>query len=95
MFEPCDGAWRGLGVIPGATLKLKDEYKQFDALHRFGIKEIPTEEPAGCRCGEVLCGLIDPPQCGLFGKKCTPDSPVGPCMVSTEGACSAWYKYGR
>lgn len=95
MFEPCDGAWRGLGVIPGATLKLKDEYKQFDALHRFGIEEVPTEEPAGCLCGKVLCGLIDPPQCGLFGKKCTPDTPVGPCMVSTEGACAAWYKYGK
>jgi len=95
MFEPCDGAWRGLGVIPGATLKLKEQYKQFDALHRFGIKEVPTEEPTGCQCGKVLCGLLDPPQCGLFGKKCTPDTPVGPCMVSTEGACAAWYKYGR
>lgn len=95
MFEPCDGAWRGLGVIPQATMRLKDEYKQFDALHRFGIQEIPTEEPAGCQCGKVLCGLIDPPQCALFGKKCRPDSPVGPCMVSTEGACAAWYKYGK
>jgi hydrogenase expression/formation protein HypD len=94
-FEPCDGAWRGLGVIPSATMRLKDEYNQFDALHRFDIKEVPTEEPAGCQCGRVLCGLMDPPQCGLFGKKCTPDSPVGPCMVSTEGACAAWYKYGR
>jgi hydrogenase expression/formation protein HypD len=95
MFEPCDGAWRGLGVIPGATMRLKDEFKQFDALHRFGISEVPTEEPAGCQCGRVLCGLMDPPQCGLFGKKCTPDTPVGPCMVSSEGACSAWYKYNR
>ncbi|MFZ9023889.1 MAG: hydrogenase formation protein HypD [Anaerohalosphaeraceae bacterium] len=95
MFEPCDGPWRGLGVIPGATMRLKDEYKQFDALYRFGIEEVPAEEPAGCQCGQVLCGLMDPPQCGLFGKKCTPDSPVGPCMVSTEGACAAWYKYGK
>ena len=94
-FEPCDGAWRGLGVIPGATLKLRDKYSQFDALKRFGIEEVPTEEPAGCQCGQVLCGLLDPPQCGMFGRKCTPDTPVGPCMVSTEGACSAWYKYGR
>lgn len=95
MFEPCDGPWRGLGVIPGASLRLKDVYEPFDALARFGIQEVPTEEPAGCQCGRVLCGLLDPPQCGLFGKRCTPDTPVGPCMVSTEGACSAWYKYGR
>ena len=94
-FEPCDGAWRGLGVIPGATLKLRSKYSQFDALKRFGIEEVPTEEPVGCQCGQVLCGLLDPPQCGMFGKKCTPDTPVGPCMVSTEGACAAWYKYGK
>ncbi|MBL7215930.1 MAG: hydrogenase formation protein HypD, partial [Phycisphaerae bacterium] len=76
-------------------LKLRDKYSQFDALKRFGIEEVPTEEPAGCQCGQVLCGLLDPPQCDMFGKKCTPDTPVGPCMVSTEGACAAWYKYGR
>lgn len=93
-FETWDGPWRGLGVIPGASLRLKDEFSRFDALKRFGFAETPTEEPAGCLCGQVLCGLIDPPQCGLFGKKCTPDTPVGPCMVSTEGACSAWFKYG-
>jgi hydrogenase expression/formation protein HypD len=76
-------------------MKLKEKYKQFDALYRFDIEEVPTEEPAGCQCGQVLCGLMDPPQCGMFGKKCTPDTPVGPCMVSTEGACAAWYKYGK
>jgi hydrogenase expression/formation protein HypD len=95
MFEPYNGPWRGLGIIPAGTLKLRDEYKQYDALHRFGCKEVPTEELNGCRCGEVLCGLIEPMECALFGKKCTPDTPVGPCMVSSEGACSAWYKYGR
>jgi hydrogenase expression/formation protein HypD len=94
-FEPGDGAWRGLGVIPAATLKVKDKYRQFDALSRFGIQEVPAEELGGCQCGRVLCGLIDPPQCPLFSRKCTPDTPIGPCMVSTEGACSAWYKYGR
>jgi hydrogenase expression/formation protein HypD len=93
-FEPTDGYWRGLGKIPQATLKLKQQYAQFDAMERFGIKEIPAEELNGCRCGEVLCGLISPTECGLFDKKCTPDTPVGPCMVSTEGACAAWYKYG-
>lgn len=95
MFQPYDGPWRGLGTIPGGTLRLHKEYEQYDALHRFGFKEVPTEELGGCQCGRVLCGLIDPPQCPLFGKNCTTDSPIGPCMVSTEGACAAWYKYGR
>ncbi|MCK4999041.1 MAG: hydrogenase formation protein HypD, partial [Anaerohalosphaera sp.] len=94
-FEPYDGYWRGLGKIPGGTLRLVDEYSQFDAMKRFNIDEIPAEELGGCKCGEVLCGLIDPPDCPKFETKCTPDSPVGPCMVSSEGACSAWYKYGR
>jgi hydrogenase expression/formation protein HypD len=94
-FEPYDGYWRGLGKIPGGTLRLRDEYAKFDATKRFGIEEIPAEDLSGCKCGEVLCGLIDPPQCPMFEKKCTPDDPVGPCMVSSEGACSAWYKYGR
>jgi len=93
-FEPYDGYWRGLGKIPGGTLRLKDKYAQFDALKRFGFDEIPAEDLTGCKCGEVLCGLIDPPQCSMFETKCTPDTPVGPCMVSSEGACSAWYKYG-
>lgn len=94
-FEPYDGYWRGLGKIPGGTLKLKEKYEKYDALKRFAIDEIPAEVTTGCRCGEVLCGLIDPPECGMFGKKCTPDEPVGPCMVSSEGACAAWYKYSR
>ena len=94
-FEPYDGYWRGLGKIPGGTLRLKEKYAKFDALKRFGIDEIPAEEKTGCRCGEVLCGLIDPIDCGLFEKKCTPDDPIGPCMVSSEGACAAWYKYSR
>ena len=94
-FEHYDGYWRGLGAIPNGTLKLKSKYSRFDAMERFGIDEIPAEELGGCRCGEVLCGLIDPPDCGMFEKKCTPDTPVGPCMVSSEGACAAWYKYGR
>ena len=76
-------------------LRLKEKYAKFDAAKRFGIDEIPAEDLSGCKCGEVLCGLIDPPQCGMFEKKCTPDDPVGPCMVSSEGACAAWYKYGR
>ncbi|MHC4327144.1 MAG: hydrogenase formation protein HypD [Planctomycetota bacterium] len=94
-FEPVDGYWRGIGKIEKSTLALKDKYSQFDAFKRFDISEIPTEERKGCRCGEVLCGLIDPPECGLFGRTCTPQEPVGPCMVSSEGACAAWFKYGR
>lgn len=94
-FEPCDGPWRGLGRIPEGSLRLRAEYKRFDARRRFGLEERVAPEPAGCRCGDVLCGRIEPMTCGLFGSRCTPDTPVGPCMVSSEGACSAWYKYGR
>jgi hydrogenase expression/formation protein HypD len=93
-FEPVDGHWRGLGKIEKSTLKLKDKYSRFDALKRFDITETPDEDTNGCQCGEVLCGLIEPTECGLFGKSCTPEVPVGPCMVSSEGACAAWFKYG-
>ena len=94
-FEPADGYWRGLGNIEKSTLKLKDQYAQFDASRQFNITETPGGETEGCRCGEVLCGLIDPPQCGLFGKSCTPQKPIGACMVSSEGSCAAWFKYGQ
>ena len=92
-FEPAEGYWRGLGKIGKSTLVLKDKYSRFDAFKRFNITEMPVEDTSGCRCGEVLCGLIEPTECGLFGK-CSPSSPVGPCMVSSEGACAAWFKYG-
>jgi hydrogenase expression/formation protein HypD len=94
-FEPADGYWRGLGKIEKSSLKLKDTYHQFDAIERFDLSQEPAEDTSGCRCGEVLCGLIEPPECGLFEQSCTPERPVGPCMVSSEGACAAWYKYGR
>ena len=94
-FEPADGYWRGLGEIDKSTLRLRDKYSRFDALKHFDITETPGEETTDCRCGEVLCGLIDPPQCGLFAEVCTPEEPVGACMVSSEGACAAWFKYGR
>ena len=81
-------------MIEKSTLKLKDKYSRFDALERFGITETPGEDISGCRCGEVLCGLIEPTECGLFGESCTPREPVGPCMVSSEGVCAAWFKYG-
>ena len=94
-FEPVDGFWRGLGKIEKSTLTLRDKYSQFDAFKRFDISQTQSPETEGCRCGEVLCGLIEPPECGLFGQYCTPREPVGPCMVSSEGACAAWFKYGQ
>lgn len=94
-FEATDGYWRGLGRIEKSCLTLKNEYAEFDALKRFGIKEKITEDTSGCRCGEILCGLIEPQQCSLFGEQCKPENPVGPCMVSSEGTCAAWYKYDR
>jgi len=92
-FEPADGYWRGLGKIEKSTLKLKDKYSRFDAFKRFDITETPSEDTIGCRCGEVLCGLIEPLDCSLFENTCTPQTPVGPCMVSSEGTCAAWFKY--
>jgi hydrogenase expression/formation protein HypD len=94
-FEPADGCWRGLGKIEASTLVLKEEYRRFDGFERFGLEDHPGPELGGCRCGEVLCGLIEPMECTLFGETCTPQKPVGPCMVSSEGTCAAWYKYGR
>lgn len=94
-FDIVDGYWRGLGKIPKSTLKLKEKFSSLDAEKQLGIQFIPEEDLTGCRCGEVLCGLIDPVECGLFANSCTPDTPVGPCMVSSEGACAAWYKYAR
>lgn len=94
-FEPVDGYWRGLGKIPASTLALREQYKRFDAFERFSVAAGPGRENPGCRCGEVLCGLIEPVECPLFASRCTPQSPIGPCMVSSEGTCSAWFKYGR
>lgn len=96
VFEPCDAAWRGIGVIPGSGLAIREKYRAFDALDRFPeIAGIDAEEAPGCRCGDMMKGLLDPPQCPLFATACTPASPVGPCMVSSEGACAAWHRYGR
>ena len=94
-FDAADGCWRGLGSIPKSTLVLKEKYARFDAFRRFGLEDKPGEESGGCRCGEVLCGLIEPPECALFGTRCSPEGPIGPCMVSSEGTCAAWYKYGQ
>lgn len=96
LLEPADASWRGLGRIPRSSLSLREPYRQFDAAAKFGLDVEPgSGDLPGCRCGEVLRGLIAPPECGLFGKRCRPDSPVGPCMVSLEGACYIYHKYGR
>ena len=94
VFEPAPANWRALGVIPGSGLKLREEYARFDAAQRFGLVAKDAPEPAGCRCGEVITGRCSPADCRLFGARCTPLSPVGPCMVSSEGTCAAWFKYG-
>ncbi len=93
-FAPVDAAWRGIGVIPGSGLALRTELGSFDALRRFPLDLPEPRENKRCRCGEVLRGVLRPPQCPLFGKSCTPENPVGPCMVSFEGTCSAWFQYG-
>ena len=93
VFEPCDAVWRGLGPIPGSGLRLAAGYRDFAAEERFTVDPGEPLEPRGCRCGEVLRGLIDPPQCVLFGRRCTPETPVGACMVSSEGSCAAHYRY--
>jgi len=95
LFEPCDAEWRGLGLIPESGLRLREEYAAFDAERRFEINGPPPREHPGCRCGEVLRGVVTPPECPLFAKVCTPEHAVGPCMVSSEGTCAAWYRYGR
>lgn len=95
VFETQGSVWRGLGFIPASGLGLRAEYAAYDAARRFGLDLTQNkEETAGCRCGEVLRGALEPAACPLFGRACTPADPVGPCMVSGEGACAAAWKYG-
>ena len=93
VFEPCDALWRGIGMIPGSGLEIRPEWEEFDAKKEFGIVIEDCPPLAGCKCGEILKGIKQPDQCPLFGKACTPANPVGPCMVSTEGSCAAYFKY--
>jgi len=93
IFEPDDSCWRAIGMIPRSGLKIRDEFAVHDALKEFDIRVPDPKIPAGCDCGEILIGKKSPPQCKLFRKVCTPMDPVGPCMVSTEGTCAAYYKY--
>ena len=94
VFREADIAWRGIGVLPGTGLRIAENYAAFDAERKFGIEIPHTPEKTACRCGDVLKGKITPPQCPLFGKACTPEEPYGPCMVSSEGTCAAYFRYG-
>lgn len=100
VFEESDGNWRGFGIIPGSGLKIKEKYKDFDA--RLNYKDIldkidfsRSRKPTACKCGEIIRGLKSPKDCPVFKKGCTPDKPIGPCMVSVEGACNVEYRYGK
>jgi hydrogenase expression/formation protein HypD len=93
VFEVGDALWRGIGTIPDSGLSMSGEYAEFDAFKALGLELSDAKPIPGCRCGDVLKGKMPPDKCPLFGKKCTPAQPVGPCMVSTEGSCAAYYKY--
>jgi hydrogenase expression/formation protein HypD len=95
VFELADRKWRGIGEIPLSGLALREEFSDYDAVRKFGLEHITANEPAECRAGEVLRGQLKPVQCGAFGTICTPDRPLGAPMVSSEGACAAYYNYGR
>lgn len=95
VFRAAGAVWRGIGEIPESGLEMRDEFADFDASRKYRITPPEPREHPGCRCGELLRGLILPTDCPLFGKACMPERPVGPCMVSTEGPCAAYYKYGR
>ncbi len=94
IYIESEANWRGIGKIAKSGLDVNDDFAQFDALKMIPVEKELSKEPAGCRCGEILRGLVKPTQCPLFGKVCTPQHAVGSCMVSVEGACAAWYKYG-
>ena len=93
-FEVSDTSWRGFGYLKESGLSLKDSFSSYDAELKLGIKPENIGEPPGCRCADVVRGIITPPECPLYGKVCTPENPIGPCMVSSEGACAAYYNYG-
>lgn len=99
VFKPCDARWRGIGLIPGSGLAIRKDFSAFDATRRFALDTLditdaaPVAEPKGCACGDILIGVKTPPECALFRTTCTPMAPVGPCMVSSEGTCAAYYRY--
>ena len=94
-FEVCDRKWRGVGTIPKSGLRLRYELRDYDAERRFDVGTLETQEPGECISGQILQGIRKPHQCPAFGKQCTPEHPLGATMVSSEGACAAYYNYGR
>lgn len=95
VFHPADAHWRGIGLIPGSGLAIREEFSRWNAQVKFDLVATPGEEiPPGCRCADILVARAVPTDCPLFGHRCTPTSPVGPCMVGSEGACHVWYRYG-
>ena len=95
VFRVCDRGWRGIGVIPHSGFALTDEFRAYDAAQIFDVESVTATEPAVCISGEVLRGLKKPHDCPAFGSECTPETPLGATMVSAEGACAAYYNYGR
>jgi hydrogenase expression/formation protein HypD len=93
VYQVCPADWRGIGRIEDSGLELRDEFSYFDAAEHFRVDPGPSKEPAGCLCGDVVRGVATPPECPLYGEVCTPHYPVGPCMVSSEGTCAAYYRY--
>ena len=93
VFESVDVDWRGIGTVPKSGLRIRKEFEAFDAQKMFEFEVPESESPKGCACGEILTGTKIPPQCPLYDKACTPLDPVGPCMVSSEGTCAAYYRY--
>ena len=95
VFEVCDANWRGIGIVPGSGLKIRKEYQRYDAEYAFRIEPGEPVEPKGCICGDILRGVSIPLDCRLFRHSCNPEHPIGPCMVSSEGSCAAYYQYGE
>jgi hydrogenase expression/formation protein HypD len=95
VFKPVDSEWRGIGTLPLTGLGFRREYSVLDAYSKFEVDIPEHKKPSACRCGEVLKGMIKPFDCKLFGSACTPENPIGPCMVSSEGSCAAYYKYEK
>ena len=95
VFEPVDARFRGIGIIPLGGLGIRTEYQEWDAVRKFSLPEFDSPEIPGCCCGKVLKGQIIPSECPLFARKCTPIDPVGPCMVSSEGSCAAYFRYAQ
>ena len=93
IFEPEDAEWRGIGVIPGTGLGIREAFSAFDAAKRFDVEVPEPKEIPGCQCGDVLRGVVLPFECRLFGKGCTPEHHIGPCMVYSKGSCAAYYRY--